>query len=55
MLFQFLFNIWMGFIGNLLLNVMRVLVVKFGGTSVRYGHNNIVQIIKKYKKSGIKL
>ena len=34
---------------------MRTLVVKFGGTSVRYGHNHIVQIIEKYKKTWDKI
>jgi aspartate kinase len=34
---------------------MRVLVVKFGGTSVRYGHNNIIKIIEKYKQSWDKI
>ncbi len=34
---------------------MRVLVVKFGGTSVRYGHNNIIKIIDKYKQSWDKI
>lgn len=34
---------------------MRILVVKFGGTSVRYGHNHIVQIIEKYKKTWDKI